>query len=707
MRLELKTEIGQLISDATQADAQDGMRSDLFDRYMGEHYTDSGLAPVKGRSQFLDTTSSDAVESILSDIMDVFSSQPRLFTFDPTGPEDEEAAKQEGDVVQHIFENKNRGFENLYVWIKEALTQQNSYCWSGWVDKERVSIEEYEDLSDTEFMAIIDQIDGEYEILEQSGFETVKDEETGEDVSYQEHGEDGQPKPISVKIKCVKKTKEYLIEPFPQEEFFGTPRWHKVSLEGIKCCGRVYQMEKGDLLSMGFSQASIDKATSVKTDEEQTTGRHNTENSEEQEASRDDQVEVYETYARVDLNDDGKLCLVKIWAYGDGTDFFEWEDGSEAVDEISHIQISALTPFLIPHRHIGRSVTELVEDIQKVKTVLIRQLLDSTYLTNYARPYFDENSAGEQTLTDLASPKPGSPVRTGGADIQWHSPQPIVGAVLPMIETFSALSEQRTGSTRYNQGLDAESLNKTASGMSMMLNASQKKMKLIARTLAETGLRDLVMRMHADLRAGPMKSIAIKLRGNWVTVDPRTWKHRSDMTVNVGTGRGDRDEVRTGLTMLGQVQRELKASGNRMVEDKNLYETIKRTAETFGIRDITPFVNDPSQIPPAQPAPPPPDPFMEKIKADAQQSAMELQFKQREAEMAHEVKMMELRIKADLAANTVLNDEERLDLDQSKAVMDDDFKRDKLEVDAATAFRRELSMSVTSESPISYDAVTE
>lgn len=704
---EIKSKIGRLITDATDSDAAEGLRSDLFDRYMGEPYTEEGLAPVKGRSQFLDTTASDAVEAILPDIMDVFTSAERIMDVDPVGPEDELPAEQEGDIMSHLFWQKNDGFTTLYTWIKEALVQQNSYVWSGWVEKERVTVEEYEDLTDVELMGIIQSLDGEYEFIEQSGFETIKDD-NGEEYSIQEYDENGKPKPISVKIRCVKETKEYLVEPFPQEEYFGTPRWNKVGLTGIPCCGRMHDMEPEELLAMGFSQESIDKAGQDGTDDEQTAGRHETQDSTEQEGDSD-KVKVYETYARVDLNGKGRLCLVKAWMHGDGSECLQWADGSDAIDEVSHVQISALTPYIIPHRHIGRSMVELVDGIQQVKTVLMRHMLDSTYLTNFARPSFDENDAGEHTYADLANPNPGSPIRTGGAEITWTSPPSVAGTVLPLLDKFDDLAEQRTGATRYNQGLDADSLNKTMGGMKMIMNASQKKTKLIARTLAETGIRDLFLRMHADLRAGPVKSLAVKLRGGWVDVDPRTWKHRTDMTVSIGMGRGDAEEVRAGLGMLGQVQRELKASGSRMVTDQHIYETIKTVAGTFGIKHIDKYIADPSTLPPPQPVAPQPDPVMESVKIQGQKVQMDGQRDQQKNQLAaqkQELEAQKLRLEEMKLSNDIQDSEEELDLKRKIAVMEDDFKRDKLEIEAATGYMRDASRAVNSAPPLDYSDVT-
>lgn len=178
-----------MIKNAQQWSASD-IRSDLFDRYMGEPYGDE----VQGRSQFVSTDVADAVEAILPDIMDVFTSSEGLIEFQPVGPEDEEAARQETGIVEHIFWQKNNGFEILYTWFKEALIQQNSYVQRGWVEKRRIEIEEYEDLTPDELLTILSE-KGDYEILESDG---------------------GGDEPIRIKLRCTARDKRYEVTCFPR-----------------------------------------------------------------------------------------------------------------------------------------------------------------------------------------------------------------------------------------------------------------------------------------------------------------------------------------------------------------------------------------------------------------------------------------------------------------------------------------------------------
>lgn len=687
--LETKTKFGLMLADATDEENA-GTRADLLDRYLSEKYGDE----VKGRSSFVSSDVADAIEAILPDVMDVFTASEDLLEFNPVGHEDEAGAKQETKAVSHVFWQENPGFENLYTWIKEGLIQQNSYVAYGWVEKQRVSIEAYEDLAPEELISVLSDLGEDYEIKKSSGFEVGTDEFGEDAITF-----DGER--IDVKVRCVKKNKRFEIDPFPQEDFFITPRWAKIALDGVPLCARRHRDKtREDLLSMGFTEESIEGLTQGNADEEESDARHHTQDLDESESTRD-LYEVYQVWANLDVDDDDVAELVEIWCTQDGTKFLE-RDGAE-YEEVTGVNIAALTPYIMPHRHVGRSVTEQVDDIQRVNTVLLRSLFDNMYATNYGRPYFDENMAGEQTYDDLLNPAHGSPVRSGGADINWYTPPSVAPTVLPVLEKMDNMKEQRVGATRYNQGLDSESLNKTKGGMQMIMNASQKKAKLVARTIAETGLRQLFLGMHRELRSGPVKEMSMKLSGQWVPVQPNTWKHRSDMTVSIGMGRGDRDETRAGLSALGQIQRELMSSPHpilsQMAGPEQIWNTVSRVAGTFGIHNLEPFLKNPATIQPPPPQPQQPDPIMiaaqsqaDKYAADAQRDAAKLKADQDDRTRQHQIKMAELAIKEAEAASRIQTDEERLDLDAHKAILNDDLERDKL---------------ANSEPPISYEQVAQ
>jgi hypothetical protein len=149
--------------------------------------------------------------------------------------------------------------------------------------------------------------------------------------------------------------------------------------------------------------------------------------------------------------------------------------------------------------------------------------------------------AGPNTLDDLLVSRPGGVVRTrqpGG--LNWQAVPDITTSIYPMLQYLDAELEARTGVSRQAQGLDANALqNQSATAVAQVFSASQMRVKLIARIMAE-GVRDIFALLHGTIRKHGQQRQTVRLRNAWVDVDPRGWKTRDDMTINVGLGAGGR-----------------------------------------------------------------------------------------------------------------------------------------------------------------------
>src|SRR5262249_49309232 len=91
----------------------------------------------------------------------------------------------------------------------------------------------------------------------------------------------------------------------------------------------------------------------------------------------------------------------------------------------------------------------------------------------------------------------------------------------------------------------------------------------IARIFAETGIRDLFALLHTTIRKHGSQAQTVRLRNQWVTVDPRDWRARNDMTINVGLGTGSKAEQLAHLQLIIGAQKEAIAAG--LVSAKNLF----------------------------------------------------------------------------------------------------------------------------------------
>lgn len=135
--------------------------------YYGDMSAD--MPAQEGRSQAVSTDVADTVEGLLPNLMDIFAGSDEVVRFEPVGPEDEEAAQQETDYVNHVFMQQNPGFMVLYSFIKDALLSKTGIVKVWWEEREQEQKETYYDLTDDQFAMLaqaVAQSDGSLEIVE-------------------------------------------------------------------------------------------------------------------------------------------------------------------------------------------------------------------------------------------------------------------------------------------------------------------------------------------------------------------------------------------------------------------------------------------------------------------------------------------------------------------------------------------------------------
>ena len=339
-------------------------------------------------------------------------------------------------------------------------------------------------------------------------------------------------------------------------------------------------------------------------------------------------IEITEHYCRIDYEGKGKACLYKITTGGTGgNELLLTKDGEVDIEPFDAIPIVSMTPIIQTHRFFGRSIADIVKDIQQVKTALLRGVLDNSYMVNNPRHEVAESMSGDNTLDDLLVARPNGIVRVKqpGA-VNALSILPIADKIFPVMEYMDATREWRTGVTRQGQGIDANALqNQSATAVNQAFTAAQARMKLIARIFAETGIRDLFQLLHATIRKHGSQKQTVQLCNKWVEINPRDWKKRNDMTCSVGLGSGDKQAQAAQMMGVMNIQKELVINGaTDIVQKKNIYNAAVKFTELTGNKDHEQYFTDPATQPPQ---PPKPDPEMMKLQMEAQMRSQEMQQK--------------------------------------------------------------------------------
>ena len=650
---EINNSIGFMGSNLTS------QRKKSMEYYMGEKLG----TEIDGRSQVVSTDVADTIETILPNLLRIFTASDQVVKCEPVKSEDVPLAEQATNYINYIFNKDNPGFSILYTWFKDALLEKNGIVKVYWDDSSSVEQETYENLNDQEYQLLLD--DENVEIVEEESFVDEK-MKAAMDLLLVEATAQGKlvaDEPVPMLHNCViKRTSKggkVKIENVPPEEFL-IQRTAK-SIETANFVAHRVSKTRSELIEMGFDREVVENlptTNNIILNNERLTRYSDIDQSPFDNAPDNStaEIEIYECYVRCDMDGDGVAELRKVIVAG--------ESGYEILENMpcDNIPFCSLTPIPMPHRFYGRSVAELVEDVQLVKSTVMRQLLDNMYLTNNNRVAIMD---GMVNLDDLLTSRPGGVVRTKQPPSQVMLPmqsQTISQQAFPLLEYLDTIRETRTGITRYNQGLDADSLNKTATGVNAIMTQSQMRMELIARVFAETGIKDLFRRIFELTCKYQDKERIVELNNQFIPVKPTEWRNRFNISITVGLGSGSKEQQ---IMMLNNIlERQLQAfqlQGNReypMVSLKNIYNSLAKIIENAGLKNVENyFVNPDMGKGMVTPPPEPPLTPIEKIEfrriaSEEQRKIAELEIelkkvKSQNAEILYEneIKLKELELK--------------------------------------------------------------
>jgi len=650
-------------------------RTDALDRYYGKKYGNE----VEGRSQIVTRDVADVIEWIMPSLMKIFTSGDKVVQFEPQGPEDVQMAKHATDYVNYVIMRQNKGFSVIYNWFKDALLQKNGIVKHYWDDSVKVTREEYKNLTEEEFMALL--IDDDVEIKEHtaSGGMTEVEDEMGMVMQNVE------PVLHDVVVERTRNDGKVIIENVPPEEFLINQ--YAKDIESARFVAHRVKKTKSELLEAGYSKTKIDRAFDAFEAEwkrERLARFDYDSNSAYPNGDIDDGIWIDECYVRVDFDNDGIDELRKVTKVGD-----EILD-NEVVDSVP---FSSLTPIPMPHKFYGLSVYDLISDLQLIKTTLMRNLLDNMYLTNNGRYEVVE---GQANLDDLMTSRPGGivRVRTPGAVSPLATPQ-LDANSFNMLGYLDSIREERTGVSKNAMGLGEGALksHQTATGVAQVMTAAQAKIELIARVFAETGMKDLSNNVYGLVQKYESPEKLVRLNNEWVSLYPAEWKEKLDCTAQVGLGFGNKD---MNLLHLGQLAQSLQMvaqhpAAGMMIKPKNVYNLLAEQIKAMGMKNVNDFITDPGD----QEAPQQPNPEQQMKQMEAQLKAEELKMKMQQAQATAQLKQREMELDAQLQ-------QQELELKAAEAEVEMQIKAQELEIKKADLAlkQQELILEREQERPV-------
>lgn len=605
----VKTEMQQSIG-FMQNGTLEGERATALKAIQG----DAGIPHIEGRSKVNDTAIAEAIDTIMPDLLDIFTGGEDVAAFDPVGPEDEELAQQETRTVVHIVMEQNPGLELIHDYCYDALSLKTGVF--------KVTQETCEDVTrrslegvDPAQIAMMQEMGMEVQETPEGAYELIERVERSypkiEVVAPEDFGVAPDTKELRDAVYCVMRSR---------------PRAQKLISEGIDPAKIRRLSEGSDTDTVGDARDTVEQDEDARI------------NGAVDGLKR---VEVHEHYIRFDPLGGEDVRLFQVL-----TDYTV--QNILSVEEVDVVPFAAGTPYRLPHRFYGGSLADKLLEVQKIKTSLLRMMLDDGYYSLSNRYEVNMGQANQYTLADLIDNQPGKPVRSKGNALNPLQSRGLGFDTVSAIEMVDVVGERRSGVVRNAQGLNPDTLHDTAKGAQMLVSAAQKRTRLIARMLAQ-GIKDMYLLVHRLTRTNG-QAITMRISdGEYVEVDPTEWGARADASIRIAVGSGGRDEK---IAMLMQVvEKQTQAIemqggvSGPLVNAGNVHAALTDLMKAAGLSKDAYFM-DPKQYEAPEPGP---DPEVEKAQFDMRLQEAEFTHKAQlqEREFAHKREMEVMRAQSE------------------------------------------------------------
>jgi hypothetical protein len=673
---DLKHQVARALTDA--ADYVDEelspTRTKATEYYLGMPFGDE----EEGRSKVVSRDVSDTVRAILPSLLKIFTGSEKPLEFVPEGPEDVAMAEQATDYVSYVFFRDNDGYSALYSAFEDALVRGTGVIKSWWDDSVEVEIEQYEGLDDETLAAL--EADDEVEIIEQESYEDeiakaeieamLAQQMAQMQEQIQQMAQQGmevppdvmqppEPPPVpqvhDLTVRRTRKRGVIRAEAVPPEEIL-ISRGAR-SFDDAAVVAHRTELTMSQLIAMGYDEDLLEEY--AHSDELSSNEEYMTRHPEDVESGEETQDKILytEAWMPLDVDGDGIAELRKVCCLGPGYDVVN-------VEFARHVPLAHFTPYPEPHRAIGHSVSDLVMDIQRIKSQVMRNMLDSLAQSIHPRTWAVE---GEVNFDDLLNNEVGGVVRVRRPGMMGDNSTPFVGQqAFPMLQYLDELKEKRTGISDATLGLDAESMQSTtAVAVNATVQAAQMQLEMIARTFAETGMTRLYRNLLRLVTQYQDKVRMVRLRNTWVAMDPRSWNAEMDIMVTTAVSLSQERMQTLALAASKQEQVLQQLGPNNPVVGLGQYtQTLRKMVEIAGFKDADAFFRDlPADF--EMPEDPQEQESPEQMLAAVQREAIQADVEKKRAE---------LQLKEQETAA-------RLQMDREKLVRSDDRERDRIETD--------------------------
>lgn len=552
--------------------------------YAREKYYSKVFPHLSESSQYCDRSLKTTVDTLIPSYKEVFVGMDDPVSVKGVSIDDDERADKIQQLLKYQLQRKNSYSPFMEYNLRDALILNYSVAKVYWKRTEKH--QQYRMMVSADDMDTITIL---YQEFQKGNIDIIATEQLPD-----------APDLIVLTFDKITLTDNYpVVDYMPPSELRFTPEGKTLD----ECKFKAHRkMVSGDYLKRkeqdGIYQ-DIDKALENATNGDTTPNEYDINKNDELETVnsriKDDdkasrQVELWEAYMQVDYNNDGIYENIIVHAVGDTPIRISKNEMDTSPFFINESERSPHTVF-----NDKEGLCDNLIQQQNLKTAIFRQCIINVAKNNSPRQYINMDNVDMDAVIDNEEFIPVEPGPNGSvSDSIFIPPQlPFSQFAMSIVEMAQNEVESQSGSTRYNQGLDSNSLNKTATGLTAIMGASEKRMRNTARMMVETFLVPM-MKYIIKLNQKYLSSEElVRLTNSNVTIKKEDLDIDYDLIINVGEGAGTKEaQIQYLMLIMNQIFPTLELRG--LVKPESWYAITKSLFEKAGIRYVTNEIVDPT-----------------------------------------------------------------------------------------------------------------
>lgn len=663
---ELKNGIG---GDETETDIAQALDY-FFGRLPG---VTKRVAKDPDASKYVSMDVMDSILATVAEVMPTFTTDEIAF-YKPDGEDDEEAARTESSLINHLFLQEYNGDTILETALIDGLLHKNCTAKVNWDERISVEYETFDNVSSFAMASLLQPTqEGQHvEVVEQYVTDTqVQGVETPAGVMPVEVDS------YSIKIKRSSVSGRPVIASVKPGGLIVGGDHDSPDLFNARFVAEEQAITVSSLIEQGFDADIVSKLPEYRKDLDEESRRSHADSSEFSSAHDSTRlVSVTEILMDIDFDGDGIAERRKIVIGGNNTLLSndEWK-GQPFIGGVA---------MLVPHRYQGISLFERLKSVQDEKSQTIRAISDGTKLSSRGRTGV---LTGQANMDDLLTSRTGGVVRMERTDAVFPLANPEIPMSSYSLIDFMDNQRKERGGSAVGMASQAQHVSgDTAHGIERTMSAMEQENAMIARRLGQSLIKGIFLELHNVIREHYKGELSAMIGGRWVRSVPKQWKKRAQVSVQIGSSKTERAQQAAVMTDVIVAQRELAQTGSVLYDENKLYTAITDKVRLSGIKAPERYFVDPTS------------PEGQQKSQQSQQQAQEKQQQEMQMQAAMTQAQMklaqaeEMKGLANLQAQQIKLENEGLkrQLEESKALVDamdkadkTQFDYDKLETDAA------------------------